>query len=114
MTIKQAALALMASSLLALPGFADGDDGPRCRNCPAGDYSVLHYWFPGWYEARAEFHPKNFDQYPPRPAPARRCRRAMSTANTAAPAPRRPRVRRMRTRRRIMGGRLRRGEGKPY
>ncbi len=70
MTIKLSALALLTALLLATPGFADGDDGPRCRNCPAGSYSVLHYWFPGWYEARAEFHPKNFDQYPPGPLPS--------------------------------------------
>ena len=70
MAMKQTALTLMAGLLLAGTGFADGDDGPRCRNCPPGDYSILHYWFPGWYEARAEFHPKNFDQYPPGPSPS--------------------------------------------
>jgi len=49
------------------------DDGPwwrRCRDCPRGDYSPLHYWAPGWYELRAQIHRVNLDQYPPGPEPS--------------------------------------------
>lgn len=60
--------------LLALaPGAAlAGPEDGACQggHCPHGDYSILHYWFPEWYEARAHLRRYDLDQYPPGPTPS--------------------------------------------
>jgi hypothetical protein len=61
---------LLLMAIAPAAAWAGPDDG-ECQggHCPHGDYSVLHYWLPGWYEARAHFHRSNLDQYPPGPFP---------------------------------------------
>jgi hypothetical protein len=47
-----------------------GPDDCGCngkRDCPRSDYSILHYWWPELYRARAVVHPSYLDQYPPGP-----------------------------------------------
>jgi hypothetical protein len=53
---------------MALAGPEDGGCQGR-RDCPRGDYSLLHYWWPELYETRAHFFRSNLDQYPPGPSP---------------------------------------------
>jgi hypothetical protein len=39
------------------------------RDCPAGEYSPLHYWTPGLYRARALTRPSKLDEYTAGPIP---------------------------------------------
>ena len=59
--------------LLAAPiTLADSDSGwfwHSRRDCPRGDYSLLHYWAPSLYQVRACVRPSYLDQYPPGPFP---------------------------------------------
>ncbi len=64
-------LALLTGGLIAGTALAGPEDcGWRGRDCPRSDYSILHYWWPELYRARAYVHPSNLDQYPPGPSPS--------------------------------------------
>ena len=64
----------LALCLGLLPGtLCAGDLGlgwpwHRSPDCPRSEYSVLHYWMPTLFKARAQIHPAYLDQYPPGPA----------------------------------------------
>jgi hypothetical protein len=63
--------ALLFFIICAGPALAGPEDGGcNGRDCDRhGAYSILHYWWPELYRARAHIHPSSLDQYPPGPAP---------------------------------------------
>ena len=66
------ALVLCVTLLTAPTALADPDSTwpwHSRRDCPRGNYSLLHYWAPSLYQVRACLHPSYLDQYPPGPFP---------------------------------------------
>jgi len=72
MARKHGWVVLVLLALVPGAGLAGPDDGGSQdhRGCPRGDYSLLHYWWPEWYEARAHFGRYSLDQYASGPSPA--------------------------------------------
>ena len=68
----RSALVLCLALLVAPTALADPDSAwpwHSRRDCPRGNYSLLHYWAPSLYQVRACLHPSYLDQYPPGPFP---------------------------------------------
>lgn len=59
---------VLAWPAAALAGPDDVPDDDR-RHCPHGLYSILHYWFPEYYEARSWIRRYDLDEYAPGPSP---------------------------------------------
>ena len=76
MVAKHRVWQLMLALVLLTPGLTFA--GPECEGqgagsaaCPRSDYSILHYWAPSLFQARAQLHnASRLDQYPPGPSPS--------------------------------------------
>lgn len=62
---------LLAGPGAALAGPDDTSPSPydEGHHCPHGIYSILHYWFPEYYEARSLLHRYDLDEFAPGPNP---------------------------------------------